>query len=126
MGVPIWVIVIVGGIVISAFMAVKTGREEREKERELIEKEGEIYMERLEKAKEEKNGEPFIWLISNGSLNRNSLNIKRCSDCFCIKYYFSSDSVFFSASVPSAPSSDCIKPLNSLSLIFTLASFNSF
>ncbi|MEK4149076.1 sporulation YhaL family protein [Robertmurraya sp. FSL W8-0741] len=54
MGVPIWVIVIVGGIVISAFMAVKTGREEREKERELIEKEGEIYMERLEKAKEEK------------------------------------------------------------------------
>lgn len=54
MDVPIWVLVIVGGIVISAFMAVKTGREEREKERELIEKEGEIYMERLEKEKEEK------------------------------------------------------------------------
>ncbi|WP_019153360.1 sporulation YhaL family protein [Robertmurraya massiliosenegalensis] len=56
MDVPIWILLIVGGIMISAFMAVKTGKEEREKENELIEKEGEVYMERLEKEKEEKSG----------------------------------------------------------------------
>lgn len=39
------------GIVISALMAIKTGREERQLELETIEKEGEIYMERLEREK---------------------------------------------------------------------------
>lgn len=52
--IPIWVLLLVGGIIISAFMAVKTGREEREQEREIIEREGEVYMERLEKEKAEK------------------------------------------------------------------------
>lgn len=39
------------GIVISALMAIKTGREERLLEQETIEKEGEIYMERLKREK---------------------------------------------------------------------------
>lgn len=36
-------------------MAVKTGREERKREIELIEKEGEVYMERIEKEREERS-----------------------------------------------------------------------
>lgn len=54
MDVPIWILIIVAGIMISAFMAIKTGREERKQEYELIEKEGEVYMERLEKEREGK------------------------------------------------------------------------
>lgn len=54
MDIPIWIIFLVGGIMISAFMAVKTGREERKQEIELIEREGEVYMERLEKEREER------------------------------------------------------------------------
>lgn len=57
MDVPIWVLLIVGGIIISAFMAIKTGRDERKEEHELIEKEGEIYIERLEKEREEREGQ---------------------------------------------------------------------
>lgn len=52
MAIPMWVIAVVAGIVISAFMAVKTGKEEREEEMESIEREGEIYMKRLEREKE--------------------------------------------------------------------------
>ncbi|HAQ06140.1 MAG TPA: SigE-dependent sporulation protein [Bacillus bacterium] len=52
MAIPMWVIAVVAGIVISAFMAVKTGKEEREQEMESIEREGEIYMKRLEREKE--------------------------------------------------------------------------
>jgi hypothetical protein len=51
----IWILFLIAGIIISAFMAVKTGREEREQENEIIEREGEIYMERLEKEKEERS-----------------------------------------------------------------------
>lgn len=54
MDIPIWILLIVAGIMISAFMAIKTGREERKQEYELIEKEGEVYMERLEKEREGK------------------------------------------------------------------------
>jgi hypothetical protein len=54
MDIPVWILLIVGGIMISAFMAVKTGREEREQENELIAREGEVYMERLEKEREER------------------------------------------------------------------------
>ncbi|ALC92925.1 SigE-dependent sporulation protein [Bacillus sp. FJAT-18017] len=50
--IPLWIYSIVLGIAISAVMAVKTGKEERKEERELIEKEGEIYMKRLELEKE--------------------------------------------------------------------------
>jgi hypothetical protein len=44
------------GIVISALMAIKTGREERLLELENIEKEGEIYIHRLEREKEDRRG----------------------------------------------------------------------
>ncbi|MDP4154813.1 MAG: sporulation YhaL family protein, partial [Bacillota bacterium] len=38
--IPIWVYAVVAGIIISAVMAIKTGREERVLELENIEKEG--------------------------------------------------------------------------------------
>ncbi|PFO04335.1 sporulation protein YhaL [Neobacillus bataviensis] len=50
--IPIWIYAVVAGIVISALMAIKTGREERQVEMESIEREGEIYIERLEREKE--------------------------------------------------------------------------
>ena len=52
MTIPIWIYAVVAGIVISALMAIKTGREEREVEMESIEQEGEIYIKRLEREKE--------------------------------------------------------------------------
>ncbi|MDR7238980.1 MULTISPECIES: sporulation YhaL family protein [Neobacillus] len=52
MTIPIWVYAVVVGIVVSALMALKTGREERLMEMENIEQEGEIYMKRLEREKE--------------------------------------------------------------------------
>lgn len=54
MTIPIWVIAVAAGIVFSAIMAIKTGKEEREQELESIEREGEIYMRRLEKEKEDR------------------------------------------------------------------------
>ncbi|NMD72036.1 SigE-dependent sporulation protein [Bacillus sp. DNRA2] len=54
MTIPIWVYFVVAGIMISAFMAVKTGREERKFEQEMIEREGDIYMQRLEMEKEQR------------------------------------------------------------------------
>jgi hypothetical protein len=52
MSIPIWVIAVLAGVVFSAFMAVKTGKEERKEEMESIEREGELYMKRLEREKE--------------------------------------------------------------------------
>ncbi|OCA84353.1 SigE-dependent sporulation protein [Bacillus sp. FJAT-27225] len=52
MTIPLWIYSIVLGIAISAVMAVKTGKEERKQEMELIEKEGEVYMRRLELERE--------------------------------------------------------------------------
>lgn len=52
--IPIWVYAVVVGIVISALMAIKTGRDERKLEMENIEREGEIYMKRLEREKEDR------------------------------------------------------------------------
>ena len=54
MSIPLWVIAVAAGIVFSAIMAVKTGKEEREQEMESIEREGEIYMNRLEREKEDR------------------------------------------------------------------------
>ena len=54
MAIPFWVFAVVVGIVVSALMAMKTGREERILEMENIEKEGEIYINRLEREKEER------------------------------------------------------------------------
>jgi hypothetical protein len=57
MTIPIWVYAVVFGIVVSALMAIKTGREERLLENETIEKEGEIYLTRLEREKEKREFE---------------------------------------------------------------------
>jgi hypothetical protein len=56
MTVPIWIFAVAAGIIISAFMAIKSGREDRQQEMEIIEREGEVYMERLEKEKERRQG----------------------------------------------------------------------
>lgn len=52
MTLPIWLYFVIAGIFVSAFMAIKTAREDREFEREWIEKEGEVYIERMEEEKE--------------------------------------------------------------------------
>ncbi|WP_420491622.1 sporulation YhaL family protein [Neobacillus drentensis] len=52
--IPIWIYAVVVGIVVSALMAIKTGREERRLELENIEQEGEIYIKRLEREKEKR------------------------------------------------------------------------
>lgn len=57
MDIPMWIYAIVAGIVISALMALKTGKEERKVEHDSIEKEGEVYMERLQHEKELRKGE---------------------------------------------------------------------
>jgi hypothetical protein len=52
MSLPIWVYFVIAGVLISAFMAIKTAKEDRDDEMEWIEKEGEVYMNRLEEEKE--------------------------------------------------------------------------
>ncbi|WP_312472418.1 sporulation YhaL family protein [Neobacillus sp.] len=52
MTIPIWIYAVVVGIVVSALMAIKTGKEERQLEMANIEEEGEIYIKRLEREKE--------------------------------------------------------------------------
>ncbi len=57
MDIPIWVYIVASGIIISALMAFKTGKEERKAELETIEKEGEVFMERLEQEKSNRKGQ---------------------------------------------------------------------
>jgi hypothetical protein len=52
MSVPIWIYFVIAGVLISAFMSIKTAKEDRDDEMEWIEKEGEVYMNRLEEEKE--------------------------------------------------------------------------
>lgn len=54
MSLPIWIYFVIAGIFVSAFMAVKAAREDREYDSAWIEKEGEIYMERIRAEKEKK------------------------------------------------------------------------
>jgi hypothetical protein len=54
--IPFWIYAVVAGIIVSAWMAIKTGREERKLEMEEIEREGEIYMKRMEKEKKMREG----------------------------------------------------------------------
>lgn len=54
MDIPFWVYFVVMGIILSAYMVVRTGKEEKRMEDEIIEREGEIYMKRLEQEREEK------------------------------------------------------------------------
>ena len=53
--IPVWVYFVVSGILVSAYMSIKTGNEERKLEFQAIEREGEIYMKRLEQEKEQRN-----------------------------------------------------------------------
>lgn len=57
MTIPVWVYFVVAGIVISAFMAIKTGREDHKFEQEIIEREGKVYIDRLQKEKEQRKEE---------------------------------------------------------------------
>ena len=52
--IPIWVYFALAGIMISAYMVIRTGKEERRVENESIELEGKVYMERLEKERGER------------------------------------------------------------------------
>ncbi|KAB2337705.1 SigE-dependent sporulation protein [Cytobacillus depressus] len=52
--IPFWVFFVAAGIILSAYMAIKTGREERQAENESIELEGRVYMERIEKERKER------------------------------------------------------------------------
>jgi cell division protein FtsL len=61
MTIPIWVFAVLIGIMISAYMAVKTGKEERKLELESIEREGEIYMKRLEKEKDSRGNHERVY-----------------------------------------------------------------
>lgn len=54
--IPMWVLFVLGGIVVSAFMAVKSGKEDRQQEQEIIEREGEVYIRRMEEEKHKKIG----------------------------------------------------------------------
>lgn len=54
MTIPIWVYAVLVGIMISAYMAVRTGKEEKKHELDSIEREGEIYMKRMEDEKEKR------------------------------------------------------------------------
>ncbi|MFD1707322.1 sporulation YhaL family protein [Siminovitchia sediminis] len=52
MSLPIWLYFVIAGIFVSAFMAIKSAREDHQFEKEWIEKEGEVYIERMEEEKE--------------------------------------------------------------------------
>ena len=54
MDIPFWVYFVVMGIILSAYMVVRTGKEEKLIEEEMIEREGDIYMQRLEQEREGK------------------------------------------------------------------------
>ncbi|MGM0846378.1 MAG: sporulation YhaL family protein [Bacillota bacterium] len=54
MTLPIWMYLIVAGIFVSAYMAMKSAKEDREVENEWIEQEGEVYIKRMEDEKEKR------------------------------------------------------------------------
>ena len=54
MDIPFWIYFVVMGIMTSAYMVVRTGKEEKLVEEEMIEREGDIYMQRLEQEREGK------------------------------------------------------------------------
>lgn len=67
MEIPVWIYFIVSGIIISALMAVKTGKEERIEEVENIEKEGEVYIKRMEEEKEKREKTKTVGYKEMGS-----------------------------------------------------------
>lgn len=67
MDIPVWIYFIVSGIIISALMAVKTGKEERIEEVANIEKEGEVYIKRMEEEKEKREKTKTVGYKEMGS-----------------------------------------------------------
>lgn len=57
-----FIFLLIVGICFSGYMTVRTAKDEREKEDVIIEQEGKLYMERLEKEKEKRTH-----VYSNGS-----------------------------------------------------------
>ncbi|WP_078408559.1 sporulation YhaL family protein [Priestia abyssalis] len=51
---PFWVYLVVMGIFFSGFMAIRTGQKEREIDDVYIEKEGQIYIQRMEVEREKR------------------------------------------------------------------------
>ncbi|GAC90248.1 hypothetical protein KN10_0684 [Anoxybacillus flavithermus NBRC 109594] len=45
---------LLAGIIISGYMAIRTAREEKKIDEKLLEKEGEVYMERIRQAREQR------------------------------------------------------------------------
>ncbi|HDR7794272.1 TPA: sporulation YhaL family protein [Bacillus luti] len=54
---PWWVYLVIVGIVLSGYMVLYTSKKEQEMDNEFIEKEGEVYMKRLEEEREKRNQE---------------------------------------------------------------------
>ncbi|MGD6891451.1 sporulation YhaL family protein [Bacillus sp. MYb209] len=52
---PWWVYLVIIGIVLSGYMVLYTSKKEQEMDNEFIEKEGEVYMKRLEEEREKRN-----------------------------------------------------------------------
>ncbi|PEM44920.1 sporulation YhaL family protein [Bacillus toyonensis] len=52
---PWWVYLVIVGIVLSGYMVLYTSKKEQEMDNEFIEKEGEVYMKRLEDEREKRN-----------------------------------------------------------------------
>ncbi|MED1561056.1 hypothetical protein AJ85_07175 [Alkalihalobacillus alcalophilus ATCC 27647 = CGMCC 1.3604] len=51
---PWWIFLVIFGILFSAYMSMKYSLEERHVEHEFIEKEGQIYLERIEEEREKR------------------------------------------------------------------------
>ncbi|MED1640387.1 sporulation YhaL family protein [Bacillus cereus] len=52
---PWWVYLVIVGIVLSGYMVLYTSKKEQDMNNEFIEKEGEVYMKRLEEEREKRN-----------------------------------------------------------------------
>ncbi|EJS66393.1 SigE-dependent sporulation protein [Bacillus cereus] len=52
---PWWIYLVIVGIVLSGYMVLYTSKKEQEMDNEFIEKEGEVYMKRLEEEREKRN-----------------------------------------------------------------------
>ena len=52
---PWWVYLVIVGIVLSGYMVLYTSKREQDMDNEFIEKEGEVYMKRLEEEREKRN-----------------------------------------------------------------------
>ena len=52
---PWWIYLVIIGIVLSGYMVLYTSKKEQEMDNEFIEKEGEVYVKRLEEEREKRN-----------------------------------------------------------------------